>query len=117
MAKKLSAEDMAAIKSKGGVIKKKPKPKNPTPPAAGAKPIPLENSSAEMKAAVAAAQQAAEAAIKTSQVVGGLVEESIQSNKQLIADVVEVISGDKIIGMKINRDSRDLMSTVDFIRA
>ena len=32
-------------------------------------------------------------------------------------DVIEIISGDKIIGMKINRDNQNLMSTVDFIRA
>lgn len=116
MVKKLSAADLQELQSKGSIIKKKPQPKVESGTTAKPKPIPTENSSIEMKAAVAAAQRAAEAAVQTSQVANGLMQQTIEANKALVADIVEVMKGNQVIKAVINRGMDSLITDVDFIR-
>jgi len=116
MAKQISQKDLDKLIANGANIK--PKIKAMPKPA----PINTDDSSTEMKAAVAAAQRTAEAAVQTAQVANGLMEETKQTNKKLVEDVVKAIkettpgSDGKIIKLKIKRKSDKLVDEILLVR-
>lgn len=114
--KKMSKEELARLQAAGVDIKPKHKPvKKTAAPKAVKAPVPKKDpfpkfnkveSSGEMKAAVAAAQRAAEAAEKAATNTG-----------YIATNIVEVITQNQVVKLKINRREDDLMDEIDLIRA
>jgi len=105
----ISKQEAARLVRNGATLKKKPKkvivPK-PKPE------IDLSQSSDAMKAAI----RAADAAVSTAQAANGLIERTIEINKKLVTDVIEVIQGNQVTKLKVNRGKDKLIKDVDLIR-
>jgi len=126
--KKISKEELARLQAAGVDIKPKNKPVKKaavaSKPKAELKPKkgPFEKfnttgSSPEMKAAVAAAQRAAEAARDTSEQILTVIQEGTGKNREILNEIKDAVEIAPVIKVKINRGKDNLMTDLDLIRA
>jgi len=107
MAKKvLTKEAITKLKRKGASIEVVPKAKPLS------KAIDISDSSPTMIAAV----QAAEAAVKAANAAKDLTVNIINDNKVFLTDMVKVMKGNQVTQLKVNRNKKDMLTTVDVIR-
>lgn len=107
MAKKVLTEAaIAKLKRKGASVKVVPKPK------VLAKAINTAESSPTMIAAI----QAAEAAVSAANAAKDLTVNMVNDNKIFLTDMVQVMKGNQITQLKVNRNKKDVLTTVDIIR-
>ena len=115
------------MQKNGAVITKNPKPAMPATPLKEASPITKEvyPNASETAKVMRAAIRAADAAVTTSQVANGildqvtnLVKDSANQNQQLINEVTNILTKDQVIKLKVNRSKKDkLITDVDIIRS
>jgi len=123
---KISKEELAELQASGVDIKPKHKPvkkvaAKPKVKAATKKSKPFDKfksteSSPEMKAAVAAAQRAAEAAKDTSERILTVIKEGTGKNREILNDIKDAVEINPVIKLKIHRGKDDLMTDIDLIR-
>jgi len=124
----ISQDKATKLQRNGGTITRKPKPVSvPATDIPVASPIPKEvyPNASETAKVMRAAIRAADAAVSTSQVANGMLEqatslikESANMNQQLINEVTNILTKDQVIKLKVNRNKIDkLIIDIDIIRA
>jgi len=125
--KVVSQADIDKRIASGAVIKKKAKPapviESKAAPSLVAKKkkspldqINTENSSPQMRLAVAAAQRAAEAANRTAEKILTVIKEGTGKNREILNEIKDAVEVDPVIKLKINRGKDDLMTDIELIR-
>jgi len=107
----VSKDKAKRLQRNGAVITKKKKAL-PEPVVTPVNKIDTSNSSEAMKAAI----RAADAAVRTAQVANGLMKETVKLNEKLVKDVINVVQGNQVTKLVINRSKDKLMKDVELIR-
>ena len=72
--------------------------------------------STEMSDMVVMSNKVADSAIKTALMISGVLKENASMNKRLIQEVIDIVTQEHVVKLKINRNKDLLMTDIDIIR-